>query len=183
MHTTPPKRARSLRLGHGTAFAHMHIRPQKFLVATAFAIASVALAASDPLILTVERSGASNLLFRIKNTSTDSVRLPSDGYAMSGYFFPVNTNPAFSIIERPIVSHGLWLTHDWRYVGTNWFWASSNDWRQHLQIRTLKPGATLEITRRWDWPPSLLQTNTNAIVSFSFQIPQDWADDYGLFRC
>jgi hypothetical protein len=165
------------------AFARMHVRPQRFLIAVALVIASVAWAASDPLVLTVERSGASNLLFRIKNTSTGFVRLPSDGYAPSGYFIPANTNPAYSIIERPVVSHGFWLTTNWRYVGTNWFWASREDWRRHLQIRTLKPGDTLEITRPWDWPPSLLQTNTNAILSFSLQIPQDWADDYGLFRC
>lgn len=161
----------------------MHIRPQGFLIAAALAIASVAWAAAEPLVLTVERSGASNSLFRVKNTGTNDVRLPSDGYAFSGYFFPANTNPAFAIIERPIVGHAVWLTHDWRYVGTNWFWASSNDWRRHLQIRTLKPGDTVEIPRRWDWPPSLLQTNTNVILQFSFEIPKDWADEYELFQC
>ena len=161
----------------------MHIRPQGFLIAIAFAIACAASAAAEPLLLSVERMGAANSLFRVKNTGTNDVRLPSDGYAFSGYFFPANTNPAFATIERPIVEHGVWLTHDWRYIGTNRMLFSREDWRRHLQIRTLKPGDTLEISRPWDWPPSLLQTNTNAILQFSFEIPKDWADEYGLFRC
>ena len=161
----------------------MPIRALIFLIAGTLAVSSITLAGAEALSLTVEPIGASNVLFRVKNTSTDSLRLPSAGYALSGYFFPANTNPAYSIIERPIVSSGLWLTADWRYVGTNWFLASREDWRRHLQIRTLKPGETLEVTRRWDWEPSLLRTNTNAILQFCFQIPKDWADDYGLFHC
>lgn len=62
-------------------------------------------------------------------------------------------------------------------------WSSREDWRRHLQICILKPSDTPEIPRRWDWPSSLLQTNTNVVLQFSFEIPQDWADDYGLFRC
>lgn len=82
----------------------MQIRPQIFLITAALATASVAWATSEPLLLTVEPRGASNTLFRVKNAGTNDVRLPSDGYAFSGYFFPANTNPPFAIIEHPMVS-------------------------------------------------------------------------------
>jgi len=160
----------------------MPIRTQIYLIAGALVMSRIALA-GEPLLLTVEHRDASNVLFRVKNTSTNSLRLPSAGYALSGHFFPANTNPAYSIIERPIISCGLWLTADWRHVGTNWFWASREDWRRHLQIRTLKSGETLEVARHWNWEQSFLRTNSNAIVRFCFQIPKDWADDYGLFHC
>jgi hypothetical protein len=156
------------------------VRPQIFLIAGALVIAGVAWAASAPLVLTVERSGTSNLLFCIKNSSTNSVHLRSDGHALSGVFIPVNTNPAYAIIKQPTVSQNLWLTYDWRFVGTNWFWASREDWRRHLQIRTLKPGETLNVTNRWVWGP---ETDTNMSPTFTFQIPQDWANHYGLFGC
>ena len=156
---------------------HMPILPQTVLVAAALAIGGTVQAESESL-LTVERSGETDVLFHIKNSSTNSVRLPSAGYAISGYLIPLNTNH----IECPIISCGLWLTADWRYVGTNWWWASREDWQRRLQIRTLKPGETLEVTRRWDWEASLL-TNTNAIVTFCFDIPKDWADSFGLFPC
>jgi hypothetical protein len=29
----------------------------------------------------------------------------------------------------------------------------------------------------------VLRENTNAIVTFRFDIPKDWADRYGLFPC
>ena len=154
-----------------------------FLITVALVMAGVTWAASEPLLLTVERSGASNLLFCVKNTGSKDIRLPSDGYAHSDYYLPVNTNPAFSIIERPVAGYGLWLTSNWRYVGTNWLLASHKDWRRHLRVRTLKPGDTLAVTRPWDLDSSWLQSNTNAILLFSFEIPQSWADEYGLFSC
>jgi hypothetical protein len=130
------------------------------------------------LALKVSRIGKSNVVFRLKNISTEYVSLPSAGYALSGLYFPLNTNPAYAMYHTPEAVVGLWLTRDWHYVGTNWMWASSQAWQDRLKIKVLNPGDTLDVVRSFDWGDA----PTNTLVRFRFQIPEDWAKEYGLWQ-
>lgn len=123
--------------------------------------------------------GNQNVVFRLKNISTYYVSLPSAGYALSDDFSPVNTDPAYAIRHTPEADVGLWLTRDWHYVGTNWEMASSKDWQDRLKIKVLNPGDTLDVVRSFEWADGL---NTNTLVHFRFQIPEDWAKEYGLWQ-
>lgn len=135
-----------------------------------------------PLSLAVRRSGESNVVFRLTNNTTNSFRLPSDGYAFGDSYTPTNLNPAYSIVRRPEANIGLFLTCDWHYVGTNWFFASPQKWKHRLKIRTLRPGDHLDIIRSLGPFASPVLTDTNGIIYFNFQIPQDWAETYGLWE-
>src|SRR3989442_5323 len=98
-----------------------------------------------PLGFSVFQSGNSNVVFRLINTTTNSVRLPSAGYALSDFYIPVNTNPAYAVVRKPETDVGLWLTRNWRYVGNDWMTASHQEWQDRLRIRTLQPGDHLDI--------------------------------------
>jgi hypothetical protein len=82
------------------------------------------------------------------------------------------------LITTNTVYDGLWLTRDWRYAGPDWFLASHDAWVEHLKIRAVKPGDTLEVTR-----PGAFLWATNVILHFSFSIADDWADEYALCPC
>ncbi len=139
-------------------------------------------AVPEALILTVLRIDESNVVFRLTNPTSRSVRLPSAGYARSDLLIPVNTNPAYAIFHGPELDVGLFLTADWRYVGTNWFFASRKQWEEHLSIEVLKPGNHLDLTREIGaWPATTL-TDTNLILRFNFQIAQDWAERYKIWE-
>lgn len=132
-----------------------------------------------PLQLSVSRGDGSNVVFRLTNPTTNVFRLPSDGYAFWDSFTPINTNPAYALIDKPEVHMGLWLTHDWRYVGQDWLLASKEAWEQRLKIQNLNPGGYLDITRSISFRDEI---TTNTVLRFSFAIPQEWAERYGLWE-
>lgn len=133
-----------------------------------------------PLGLAVLRSDTSNLVFRLTNVTSNSVRLPSAGYVPSDMYIPINTNPAYARFERPEAEIGLWLTRDWRHVGLDWMRASPEAWRDRLRIQELKPGDQLDVTRSLG--PFAEEITTNTVLRFNFQISQEWAEQYGLWE-
>jgi hypothetical protein len=133
-----------------------------------------------PLTLSVFQKDETNLIFRITNLTTNSFRIPSDGYAQSDYFMPVNINPAYARVDKPELHTGLWLTRYWHYVGVEWMEASHDAWEHRLKIRVLKPGEHIDISRALN--PFATEASSNTVFRFSFQIPQEWAENYGLWE-
>jgi hypothetical protein len=131
---------------------------------------------SNGLALSVFRSDGSNLVFRLTNTPSNSFRLPSTGYVTSASYMSVNTNPAFALFDKPEAHIGLWLTRNWRYVGSNWMWASQEAWKDRLKIQTLDPGEHLDVNH-----PFAEDITSNTVFRFNFQISHEWAE-YGLWE-
>ncbi len=135
-----------------------------------------------PLALSVYQKDASNYIYRLTNNTTNSYRIPSAGYALGGFYIGANTNPAYAYIEKSSIQTGLWLTYDWRYVGSDWMWASREMWEERLQIKSLKPDETIEISRPiTDWSGWQKKDEKPALV-FTFEVPQDWSERYDLWE-
>jgi hypothetical protein len=93
---------------------------------------------------------------------------------------PVNTDPAYALIDKPEAHIGVWLTRDWRHVGSDWMWASQEAWKERLKIQTLGPGEHLDVSRPFS--PFTENSLSNTVYHFNFQISHEWAENYGLWE-
>lgn len=150
-----------------------------FLVCVLAAIGLAEEAKRSALECEVRRSNGTNLVFKLTNVSAEPLRIPSGGYAHSGMYEHVDTNDW----TRWKSAHmGLWLTYDWRHMGTNWFFASGSERLARLRPTELSPGQSLNVTRRLNSLEVRILDSTNVPVSFSFEVPRDWAKKYDLWQ-
>lgn len=134
-----------------------------------------------PLRLSVFQENRSNVVFRLMNSTTNTFRLPSDGYGQGGYELPINTNPAYALVTQPEVGISLFVTRDWRYIGPKWMSTSRDAWGRHLRIRALNPGDHLDL-RAISCVSTLMKPYTNLQFRFEFSIPQEFAEEYDLWE-
>ena len=150
------------------------------LVSMCATVSASAALAPSPFSLQVYQPDSSNLLFVVSNASNASIRVPTSSYAISSEYEyePVSTNDSGHI---KAVYIGLWLTDDWRYMGTNWFMhMSKQDRLARLAPTNVKPGESISIPRQLSPPEAEILSSGKATMYFNFQISPESARDYGL---
>jgi len=148
------------------------------LVTWLAALSASAAPAPSPFSMQVYQPDPSNLVFIVSNTSGAPIRVPTSSYAISGMYEPVSAND-WSHYKAAHV--GLWLTDDWRYMGTNWFMhMSKQDRLARLAPTDGKPGKSISIPRRLSPLEAEILSSGHASTTFTFQISPESARGYGL---
>ena len=160
--------------------AYPHRWPMRVKLATATAlllVMSLKLHASSPFSIQVYQVDASNLVFVVSNTSSASIRLPTSHYAIRGVYFPSSTND--SHWEAACI--GLWLTDDWRFMGTNWYFNTPLKEKLALLAPTeIKPGHSISVVRHLLSGEADILSSGMAATNFTFQVFPESAVRYGL---
>jgi hypothetical protein len=152
----------------------------KMLVIFFFLLSTVLYAWAD-LSLNVFLDGNSNVVFRVINFSTNTIRLPSAGYTPLAEYMPINTNPAYAIVRQLTVTAGIWLS-DAIEFGTNGRYPSPvGVWLNSLKIKTLKPGETLNLVCDPGPWKDLKLTSTRVMARFEFNIPREYGRRFRLW--
>jgi hypothetical protein len=139
---------------------------------------SLKLHAASPFSIQVYQADASNVVFVVSNTSSASIRLPTSSYAICGVYLPSSTNH-WAHWKAAMV--GLWLTDDWRYMGTNWFMNTPMRERLALLASTeIKPGHSISVVRKLDSFEADILSTRKVPTTFTFQVSRASAGLYGL---
>ena len=148
------------------------------LVSMWAALSAAGAPAPSPFGIQVYQSDPSNLLFIVSNTSSASIRVPTGSYAISGIYEPVSTN---DWSHYKALHLGLFLTDDWRYMGTNWFFhMSKQDRLARLAPIDVKPGNSISLPRQLSRFETDILSSGKVTTTFGFQISPDSARNYGL---
>ena len=131
----------------------------------------------SPFSVQVFQPDASNVVFVVSNTSTGSIWLPTNNYADFGFYEPVTTN---DWVHYRTAHIGLWLTDDWRYMGTNWWFMSTEECLAQLAPTQIKTGQSISVRRRLSPLESRILSSGAATTRFTLQVSPESAGRYGL---